>query len=233
MNYTTIIIPIIIAGLNWFIVARYVQDKAGKIRYFEYISKPAVILALLVWLWSVSHFSDRTAWFAWGLVCALCGDVFLMAPKTRYTMTGGMLAFMGTHIFYIIGLNPYFPPPINPPGIIIAFMIFFTAGSIYWRLIKSSIIRSSKVLSVGITTYIILLSLMLISCQFSYIQGGRWKDIEALLVGCGGLLFFISDTVLAWNLYIRYIPNSKLINRITYHVGQIAIICGIAIHFTR
>ena len=233
MKYNTIIIPFIVAVINWLVVSRYVKNKNGSIRYFEYLTKPAVILILIGWLWSVSNFSDRSLLFALGLACSLIGDLFLMFPKTRYTMAGAVFSFMLTHIFYIIGLTTAFPPPINPASIIVVILVFVTSGCIYWRLIHSSLLRSSKGLSLAITVYIFLLSLMLISCLYTYVQGELWKDVEALLVGCGGLLFFISDTILAWNLYIKTIPNSKLINRIAYHIGQIALIFGIALHFTR
>lgn len=232
MMILTILFPIAMAVINWITVYRNVQNKSGKIRFVEYVTKPFVILALLGWLWSVSHFSDRTAFFAAGLLFAMVGDILLMFPKTRYTMFGALLAFMLTHIFYIVGLNPYFPPKINIPGTITFILVVLVSVRIYLRLIKSSLLLTSQRLLIAVTIYILLVSLMLVSCLYTYVQGETWKDIEALLVGCGGLLFFVSDTILAWNLYVRSIPNSKLINRIAYHCGQIAITLGIAIHFT-
>lgn len=48
-------------------------------------------------------------------------------------------------------------------------------------------------------------------------------------VAVGGMLFFLSDTMLAYDRFVKPIPNGRLWVRITYHLGQILIISGAAL----
>jgi uncharacterized membrane protein YhhN len=45
------------------------------------------------------------------------------------------------------------------------------------------------------------------------------------------LLFFISDTTLAYNKFVAPLPNGRVIVMITYHLGQILIVLGAALRF--
>ena len=59
----------------------------------------------------------------------------------------------------------------------------------------------------------------------------EWPAIAALLVSGGALAFFISDAWLAWNRFIAVIPQARLQIRIAYHLGQIGLAVGAAIHY--
>jgi hypothetical protein len=58
-----------------------------------------------------------------------------------------------------------------------------------------------------------------------------WIAGPALLVSGGAVLFFLSDTLLAWNRFVTPLPNAKLQVRVTYHSGQLLIVLGAFLHF--
>ncbi len=69
----------------------------------NYLSKPALILALIAWFYSIIGFSFPSQWFAIGLVFALAGDVLLLFQGKYFLI--GMISFMLMHIAYIAGFN--------------------------------------------------------------------------------------------------------------------------------
>ena len=72
----------------------------------NFITKPAIILALMGWFFSISGFSFPALWFGIGLIFALVGDTLLMIKGKGFLF--GMAAFMVTHIAYILGFNQEF-----------------------------------------------------------------------------------------------------------------------------
>jgi uncharacterized membrane protein YhhN len=61
----------------------------------------------------------------------------------------------------------------------------------------------------------------------------EWNAIAALLAALGAFLFYFSDVILAWNKFVMPIKNGRIINMVTYHLGQIALIAGVLIQFAR
>jgi len=49
----------------------------------------------------------------------------------------------------------------------------------------------------------------------------------------GAFLFYISDLILAWNRFVAPIQNGRLLNIVAYHLGQIALIVGVAMHLVK
>jgi uncharacterized membrane protein YhhN len=52
-----------------------------------------------------------------------------------------------------------------------------------------------------------------------------------MLVSAGALLFFISDTMLAWNKFVQRLKYGPLAVIVTYHIGQILIAVGAVLHY--
>jgi hypothetical protein len=58
-----------------------------------------------------------------------------------------------------------------------------------------------------------------------------WSTGPALLSSAGALLFFASDGLLAWNKFVEKLRYGKLLVIITYHLGQVLIVLGAALHY--
>jgi hypothetical protein len=58
-----------------------------------------------------------------------------------------------------------------------------------------------------------------------------WETGAAFLVTAGAFLFWISDLVLAWNKFVSPLPNSRMLNILAYHLGQIGLVAGVIFQF--
>ena len=78
--------------------------------------------------------------------------------------------------------------------------------------------------------YTIVISVMLFSAMLTLL-GDKWFSIHALTVCAGAALFFLSDAILAWNKFVSPIRYGRLMNMASYHLGQLLIALGAALHF--
>jgi len=208
-----------IALLDWVAVAK--QWKT-----LEYFAKPGVMVALLLSLWSTGGLSGPLLWFALGLFFSMWGDIFLMLPREQFI--AGLVAFLLGHIAYLIGFNQPLPP-LNLPGLILAVMVGLTAARLA-RAIVAGLLRSGNAsLRLPVLAYSAVISLMLLSALLTLVRPD-WDSGDALLASAGAMLFFISDSVLAWNKFVTPLPNGRLLVIITYHLGQALIALGAARH---
>jgi hypothetical protein len=58
-----------------------------------------------------------------------------------------------------------------------------------------------------------------------------WKPSASGLVSLGAILFYFSDIILAWNKFVKPVRNGRVMNMITYHLGQIALVSGVLLQF--
>ena len=58
-----------------------------------------------------------------------------------------------------------------------------------------------------------------------------WNAYAAVLVSSGAILFYFSDTLLAWNKFVTPVKNGRLVNMILYHLGQFALVAGVMLQF--
>jgi uncharacterized membrane protein YhhN len=78
--------------------------------------------------------------------------------------------------------------------------------------------------------YTIVISVMLFSAMLTLL-GEKWISTQALTVCAGAALFFLSDAILAWNKFVSPIRYGRLMNMVSYHLGQLLIALGAAQHF--
>jgi len=220
MDYFFLWIALIIAIVEWIAVAR-------NWRVVEYFAKPAVMVTLLVWLGQISGFRGYLIWFALGLAFSLAGDVFLMLPMERFI--AGLLSFLLGHLAYLVGFNSTFPP-INLPTLLLAILVAGTSLQIYRRIANSLKSSGNEHLRIPVLIYSIVISLMLLSALLTLVRQD-WQPVQALAVSSGAMLFFLSDTLLAWNKFVAPLPNGRVLVMITYHMGQLLIALGAANHF--
>lgn len=196
-------------------------------RQIETVAKPAVILALLIWLWQIGGFSGHLAWFALGLGLSLIGDVLLYPWADRFL--AGLIAFALAHLAYIAGFNPTLPP-LNLASLALALTLALPGSQIY-RLIAASLEAGGNArLKRPVLVYIILIGLMLLSALLTLVRSD-WLVLPALLASSGALLFFASDTLLAWNKFVAPLRLGRVPSTICYHLGQMLLTLGAALHF--
>lgn len=223
MSFTFFLIALAVAVLDWFAVAK----QATTLGYF---TKPGVMAALLVWLWQAGGFSGGLIWFTIGVVFSMAGDVFLMLPKERFI--AGLLSFMLAHIAYLVGFTTL-APPINAASLLLALLVVIVGIQVYLRIAQGLEGAGKNKLKIPVLSYSAIISLMLLSALMTLVrEDEQWLAGPALAASSGALLFYLSDTLLAWNKFVAPISHGRLRVRITYHLGQALIVLGAVLHFS-
>jgi len=232
MLYLLIIAALIFAALEWFFEYR-------KNLWGIYLTKPTVMLLLIVFLWfyvdvptsMLGLNTSSVIWFVFGLLFCLGGDIFLMLPA-RFFLPG-LIFFLLGHIFYIAGFGMPFPPEGSEiTSLVIAGILVVVAGWVYVRLANGMRATGQDRMRIPVLFYTIVISLMLFSALLSLFRN-EWFILPALLVSCGALLFLISDIMNAWARFVGPIPNHRVWIMSSYHLAQVGITVGAAIHFSQ
>jgi uncharacterized membrane protein YhhN len=194
----------------------------------EYLSKPAVMIALFFWLRASAGANGALFWFELGILFSLAGDVLLMFPTSRLFLAG-LFAFLLAHIAYIVGFNIPLPQ-LSFWGFFLLIMIGLGGVRVARRIVQPLAAQGQAALRLPIIAYSVFISLMLLSAMMK-LNDLTWKANAAILVSSGALFFYVSDIILAWNKFVSPIRHGRLYNIITYHLGQIALIAGVIVQF--
>jgi len=220
MRYEFLILAIIIAILDWIAVAK-------KWKRIEYFAKPATMVALLAWVGLNGGFGGWMLWFALGLLFSMGGDIFLMLPREQFIP--GLVSFLIGHICYLIGFNSA-SAMFNAASLILLVVVLFTGFQVYRRIAAGLAASGNRSLKPPVFIYSLVISLMLFSALSTLLRQD-WRIFAGVFASSGALLFFISDTTLAYNKFVSPLPNARVITMITYHLGQILIVLGATLRF--
>ena len=195
-----------------------------------YIAKPATMIFLIAWSVQVTGWKGDMLWFGVALVLCLLGDIALML-NPRYFILGGA-AFLFAHIAYLVGFNQT-PAPTTLWVMMVAVLVGITAARVFQR-IRPGIMRvpRGKKFLTALSLYGISLTLMLLSALLTLFKQD-WLQLPAFLAAAGAMLFFISDTLLVQDRFVRKIPHAQSYVHLTYHLAQFGIITGAVLHALR
>jgi uncharacterized membrane protein YhhN len=215
MPYYPLVILLIFAVLDW--IAAEKQWKP-----LEYVAKPATMLALLLWIGLSAGFGGAMLWFTVGVTFCLVGDIFLMLPIDMFLF--GLLAFLVGQVCYVIGFSNT-SPFLNLWGVFIIIILGIYLGWLYPKITSSLKEKGMLKLKIPVLIYSIVISLMVYSALMTWTRPD-WPVAAALSASIGAVLFYISDSTLAWDRFVNPLPHARLRTMIFYHLGQIGIILG-------
>jgi len=196
-------------------------------RRLEHITKPAVMLFLLAYLFSENNGRTPLLWFSLGIFFSLAGDIFLIAPDR---FLPGLVAFLLAHVCYIIGLN--LPPaPLSALTLGLAIFIALTVFPVIRRILLAMRHSGQDALVAPVQIYATVITLMLLSALLTIFRTD-WTISAAMLVGLGAFFFIASDVVLAWNKFVAPLTHGRLVNIVLYQLGQILLVIGAAMQFS-
>lgn len=192
-------------------------------------TKPTPMIALIFWFSIAGQWQGPLVWFGLGLTASLIGDIFLLFPFRMFI--AGLVSFAFAQVFYILGLNAWggdlgiaaFLPAVAVFGIAV-----LDFRPITFRISRQPSLR--KVLR-PVLIYAALLSLMLLSAWLTLPRSG-WANPAALQAAAGGSFFFISDSILAREKFLRPARYGALFVMVTYFLGQILLATGAILHFS-
>ncbi len=220
MPYGWLITAAVIAVFDWVAV-----EKNWKT--VEYLAKPGTMVALLLWLWAAGGLRGPLIFFSLGVVFSLAGDVLLMLPSRLFL--AGLVIFLLAHISYITGFNTSLPP-LKLASLVLAVLVGIIASQLYQRLARALAQRGEGSMRIPVLIYASAISLMLLSALLTPLKND-WRTIPALLAGSGAALFFVSDSLIAWDRFVIPLSHRGLKVMVTYHLGQFAIIAAAILNF--
>jgi len=214
-----------VAILDWIAVAKGWKK-------IEYLAKPLTMVALFLLLALVGRLSSLPlVFFGVGILFSLAGDVFLMFSDRWFIL--GLVSFLLAHVAYIIGFNIPLPAVSLTWALVVALVLAFSAARLLRGIVAGLAAKGQGKLIVPVIVYGVVITLMLLSAMLTLFRADWPSAAAAGLVSIGAMLFFFSDAILAWNKFVAPIKNGRLVNMMTYHLGQIALIVGVLIQFVR
>jgi uncharacterized membrane protein YhhN len=220
--YIWLIFALIFAFLEVIAVSRNLQR-------LEYISKPAVMIFLFLWLYTGTGLQGNMFWFGLGILFSLAGDVLLMIPLHRLFLFG-LTAFLLAHIFYITGFREELMN-LTAWSLILAVFLAINVGRLLRRIVRAMRGKGEHKLVVPVILYGTIISVMLYAAM-STIYDPTWRASAAFFVSVGAFLFCASDLILAWNKFVSPVKNGRVWNIALYHLGQIGLIAGAISQFS-
>jgi uncharacterized membrane protein YhhN len=221
--YWLILLVLASAVVDWLAIIR-------KWQHAKLITKPLVMILLIGWFYLYTGFQAGGVLFAIALVFSLMGDIWLMAPGGFFLL--GLFSFFLAHCAYIAAFNPTLPgSPLVIPILIVALAI---VSAFFFTQIRAGIVRTrgARRLRVLSAMYCFILTIMAVSAVATLTRP-EWLFAHAAQAAVGGVLFFISDTLLAYDRFVTPMKYGRLAVRVTYHLGQILLISGAAMHLLR
>lgn len=193
----------------------------------EYLAKPAVMVCLFAWIYTTTGLKGMALWFGVGLLFSLAGDILLMISLDRLFLPG-LFTFLLAHLAYIAGFKDQILAASGGSVFLMA-ILAVSAVRVIRRIAGAMRARGQTSLVAPVIVYSAVISIMLFAAM-STIFDPAWSTGASLLVSLGAFLFYLSDVILAWNQFVSPITNGRLLNILTYHLGQIGIIAGVISH---
>lgn len=182
-------------------------------RGLRWFTKPGTMAALIV----VAMLLDPAdpvirAWFVAALVLSLAGDVFLLLTEKWFV--AGLGSFLLAHVAYVVGLLLAFRN-----GWWLAAGLVLVAGFSTWvgRRVVTAVSARDSALAGPVVAYIAVISVMVVA---AFGTGAGWAV-------AGALLFYGSDSILAWDRFVGSLPKGPLAVMITYHLAQMSLVVSL------
>ena len=210
-------LTLLFAAADWLVVFTHKNR-------LKYITKPLVMLVLFLWLYLETGLLGFTLFFGIGILFSLLGDIWLMLSRRFFLAV--LFSFLLAHVSYIVGLNQT-PLPFSTLSLVVGTTVFLIAILLFCK-IRFGFMRMISTLRARfpLALYGLVLTLMLMSA-ISTLFRGDWNTSAAWMVSTGALLFFISDNLLGFDRFVKPFRHSRLLVRITYHLGQVILMTGV------
>lgn len=212
-------LTILLSGLNWMAVWHGWQA-------WNYASKALIMVFLLAWLAACTSLSGAARWFGAGLFLSLTGDILLLLSARFFIH--GLCAFLITHVCYLAGFLS--PPPAISSAVLLVGLISLSLWAVIYALIRTAVKLNPayRKLRQPLAVYSLAICAMAASAIMTLLRPD-WPPQAAGLAASGALLFLFSDVLLAYDRFIQPLPEARLWKRITYHLGQQAIIAAVVL----
>lgn len=191
------------------------------IQWIEYISKPLIIIFLVVYflIQTSNTKSALKKWILAALFFSWAGDVLLMFQQNESLFfLLGLSAFLIAHIFYIVFFHQVrIKEKLKSNWLFLLIVVVYYAGLISFL---SPYLGDMKL---PVRIYGLVISFMfMLAMHMLFIRNKN----AGLLMMAGALLFVISDSVLAINKFYQSFELAGVVIMLTYGIAQFFITEG-------
>ncbi|RLD40264.1 MAG: lysoplasmalogenase [Bacteroidetes bacterium] len=182
----------------------------------RYISKP--LTTLLIILLAVLQEPEVSEYYKYliisGLVFSLAGDIFLMLPKDRFI--AGLGSFFIAHLFFIFAFASDFGPYWG--------WGYLIPIAIYAVVFLKILLPHTKKMTIPVIAYVlVLLAFLWQASGRGYVLGGS----SPALAFFGAVLFVASDSILAYDRFVKGFKFASFFIMLTYWLAQVFIALSI------
>jgi uncharacterized membrane protein YhhN len=106
------------------------------------------------------------------------------------------------------------------------------AVGLLYPIIRRGLMRQpgGDALRLPVLIYSLVLALMMVSAVSTFFRP-NWHTNAAIFAAAGGVLFFVSDSLLALNRFVQPIRQGDLLVMAAYHLGQLGLALGAILNF--
>ena len=200
----------------------YLTITALNLEEIARVLKPFLLPILLIAVYFSNRFSSKKILLS-ALTFSWIGDIVLLfANQGELYFIVGLVAFLISHVFYIVLFNK------QTVTKSISNKISFGAGIglilLYFFGMITTLGPKLGPLTVPVVVYAVVISSML----YFVLKGSyQWNAIPYQSVLVGALFFIASDSILAFNKFYQSIPYASFLIMITYLAAQYGIVRGI------
>ncbi|RKE92230.1 lysoplasmalogenase [Ichthyenterobacterium magnum] len=202
------------------VLAELIFDSSTNLSQLHYITKPAIVVSLLIFFWKQSqHLNNRLRLTtALALIFSVIGDILLMFVEhsPNYFMLG-LVSFLIAHLMYAFVFLKHRNKNKNPIGFV-GLLLIYAAGLFY--LLKDGL---GDMLIPVIVYMIIILSM----ATTAFLRKSEVNTSSYNFVFLGAVLFMMSDSLLALNKFYQSLAYSNITIMLTYALAQYFIVIGI------
>jgi uncharacterized membrane protein YhhN len=184
--------------------------------------KPFLLPFLLLSVYLHENFITKKV-LVTALTFSWIGDIILLfADKGELYFVAGLIAFLLSHLFYIVLFSKQLKHYLKKSKII--FWIGVTAIAFYLMVMMLLLLPSLGDLKIPVFIYALTISIMLLFALKGFLN---WQKPANNYILFGAIIFVTSDSILAFDKFYAPLQYSSFLIMATYLVAQYLIVIGI------
>jgi uncharacterized membrane protein YhhN len=209
--------PVLVVGFAACAVADWLAIWHGA-EHRRTLTKPAATIVLVAIAAVAGEMAGdaRAALVVAALLC-LAGDVALLGGSNERFLTG-LSAFALGHIAYVVSALLI---GVSWPRLAVAFpiLVVLLGFQVVTRMLDGARRHGGQPMLVAVAGYSLIISAMVVTAT----------GTPSWLAFAGATLFAVSDSMIAYNRFVRSFHRADLPIMMTYHLGQLLLIAGLII----
>lgn len=184
--------------------------------------KPFLLSFLILAVYAHERFMTKKILLT-ALTLSWIGDMILMfADRGQFYFIAGLIAFLLSHIFYIVLFSKQLKIYLKKSKII--YWVGVTAIAFYLIVLLLLLLPTLGDLKIPVIIYALTISIMLLFALKGFLN---WQKPANIYILIGAIVFVTSDSILALDKFYTPLQYSSFLIMTTYLIAQYLIVVGI------